>query len=774
MKIREVLAYVDESKPNDFEEAQKIRFINEVEGMVQSEVLLLTPEEIITYDENDMETELLVSSPHDRIYPAYVAAMIDFANGEYNKYANTIRLFNDHFTEFSRWFAQNYRPADTHGEFYENEDGRIGTPWRGYYLTAYGIAVKHGFKGSEEDWIKSLKGEKGDSFTYEDFTEEQLEALREELIEGALAEAEAKATEASDAAEEAGHKANDAENFARTAEEKAILAENAKEAALTAQNEAKNSENEAKKSAESIENALQEARNSAQTADISAKEALTHLNATSAEKERAQEAAKEAEDHAKEADASVTIAKNLLDSARLVESNAVIAAREARTAEEKAKEYAESIAGAVGESAKNAEDAANAAKEALTYTQNLESAVTRAEEAKSAAEKASADAEKSAKEADDNAKATAESEENAKNSSISAASSAERAEEAKSTAVKEASMAKAHAESASLAKDAAEAAAEDAKDEVIKAQAEVKLAFDEAERAKNEANTAANHSTNARMAAEDAAESAQAAAKNATESAQAAAKNTAEIKNQCANALRGKLFGTVVRADDVSPVEHELDIKVIGENIEGVKVNRLGKNLFDISKVKTFTGGKVGVDDYGVTNNKDGTLTVYTHSSAIPPPAGLPRTLRDHAPSLKVGETYTLNVKSTGAAKMIYLGNNAQKIWKFGTSMEITEDMLSALVYWYADNTVGTYQIATISDIQIEQGTSATEYEPYKEPIEAIADAEGNVKGLMSLAPNMTLTTDNDGAVIECNYTKDTNKVIEQLTNAIISLGGNI
>ena len=30
------------------------------------------------------------------------------------------------------------------------------------YLSAYGIAVKHGFKGTEEDWLESLKGEKGD------------------------------------------------------------------------------------------------------------------------------------------------------------------------------------------------------------------------------------------------------------------------------------------------------------------------------------------------------------------------------------------------------------------------------------------------------------------------------------------------------------------------------------------------------------------------------------------------------------------------------------
>ena len=55
-----------------------------------------------------------------------------------------------------------------------------GLPWEGYYYSAYGIAVKHGFKGTEEEWIASLRGPQGptgDAFTYEMFTEEQILAL---------------------------------------------------------------------------------------------------------------------------------------------------------------------------------------------------------------------------------------------------------------------------------------------------------------------------------------------------------------------------------------------------------------------------------------------------------------------------------------------------------------------------------------------------------------------------------------------------------------------
>lgn len=37
-----------------------------------------------------------------------------------------------------------------------------GLPWEGYYYSAYGIAVKHGFSGTEEQWLEMLKGPKGE------------------------------------------------------------------------------------------------------------------------------------------------------------------------------------------------------------------------------------------------------------------------------------------------------------------------------------------------------------------------------------------------------------------------------------------------------------------------------------------------------------------------------------------------------------------------------------------------------------------------------------
>lgn len=38
----------------------------------------------------------------------------------------------------------------------------VSGSWEGYYISAYGIAVKNGFEGTEEEWLESLKGTPGE------------------------------------------------------------------------------------------------------------------------------------------------------------------------------------------------------------------------------------------------------------------------------------------------------------------------------------------------------------------------------------------------------------------------------------------------------------------------------------------------------------------------------------------------------------------------------------------------------------------------------------
>ena len=50
MTLSQVIAHVDEVKPNAFSNETKTMWLNEVEGMVQTEVFLFHPVEVIQYD----------------------------------------------------------------------------------------------------------------------------------------------------------------------------------------------------------------------------------------------------------------------------------------------------------------------------------------------------------------------------------------------------------------------------------------------------------------------------------------------------------------------------------------------------------------------------------------------------------------------------------------------------------------------------------------------------------------------------------------------------
>ena len=101
-------------------------------------------------------------------------------------------------------------------------------------------------------------------------------------------------------------------------------------------------------------------------------------------------------------------------------------------------------------------------------------------------------------------------------------------------------------------------------------------------------------------------------------------------------------------------------------------------------------------------------------------------------------------------------------------------DTLCLMLYSNGNGTVtgGVKYTATYANIQIEVNDIATPYEPYAEG-EYIITKQGDIE-LSSISPNMTIFTDNENVNIDATYNKDANKVIEKLTEAIISLGGNV
>ena len=167
-------------------------------------------------------------------------------------------------------------------------DSKIGTPWRGYYITAYGIAVKHGFKGTEEEWLASLQGADGRSIEirYNDvtnvlewkFTDDDawtqlldLEQLQTEIVAQTLAQAQA-AQQAAEAAQVAAEAAQqEAERNAGVTQADASITQ----ANVQLSQDAKTAAEAAKAAAETAQQVAEAAQAAAETAETGAEESAT-------------------------------------------------------------------------------------------------------------------------------------------------------------------------------------------------------------------------------------------------------------------------------------------------------------------------------------------------------------------------------------------------------------------------------------------------------------------------------------------------------------------
>ncbi len=68
-----------------------------------------TGEVKITYDGSGVQT--ICNPPHEKLYIYYLLAMIDFHNGEYDRYANTLEMFNSMYSAYCKWFTHHYDPG---------------------------------------------------------------------------------------------------------------------------------------------------------------------------------------------------------------------------------------------------------------------------------------------------------------------------------------------------------------------------------------------------------------------------------------------------------------------------------------------------------------------------------------------------------------------------------------------------------------------------------------------------------------------------------------
>lgn len=118
MTLREAIEFVDEVKPNAFPTKVKVKWLEQLDRHIAAEELCMDPVDLkkLCYSEDEPDVELLVDPPYDDLYPLWLEAKIDLANGEYNKYQNSMQVYNEHYGCFVVWFAEHFeREKGAHG-----------------------------------------------------------------------------------------------------------------------------------------------------------------------------------------------------------------------------------------------------------------------------------------------------------------------------------------------------------------------------------------------------------------------------------------------------------------------------------------------------------------------------------------------------------------------------------------------------------------------------------------------------------------------------------
>ena len=115
MTIMDAIYRLDELKPNRYDQSEKIKWLSSLDGLIKSEIIDTHEggENVVFngYDENsDISTVLLVPAPYDDIYLRWLEAQIDYANGEYGKYNNSITAYNDAYEIYQKYYNRTHMP----------------------------------------------------------------------------------------------------------------------------------------------------------------------------------------------------------------------------------------------------------------------------------------------------------------------------------------------------------------------------------------------------------------------------------------------------------------------------------------------------------------------------------------------------------------------------------------------------------------------------------------------------------------------------------------
>lgn len=116
MTIQECIDMVDNQKPNQYSKRDKVMWLSFIDKTIINDVLTTHEgydgryDNFTEYTEDQLTKTLIVESPYDRLYPAFLKMQIDGENGEMKRYNNSASIFNAYMMEYRKYYNKTHMP----------------------------------------------------------------------------------------------------------------------------------------------------------------------------------------------------------------------------------------------------------------------------------------------------------------------------------------------------------------------------------------------------------------------------------------------------------------------------------------------------------------------------------------------------------------------------------------------------------------------------------------------------------------------------------------
>ena len=116
MKLREAITALKMMRDVRIEDEMLYLWINELEGRVQTEIMLFDIMDVIQYTEEQYDASLLILPPHDHLYVDWLLYKTAVYYGEYDAAQYLSAEFEKKYNRYAAWYMNQYRPAKNRRE----------------------------------------------------------------------------------------------------------------------------------------------------------------------------------------------------------------------------------------------------------------------------------------------------------------------------------------------------------------------------------------------------------------------------------------------------------------------------------------------------------------------------------------------------------------------------------------------------------------------------------------------------------------------------------